>query len=160
MLKWTHQLVGEGYNAEVGYVRGQDIKVFNPRWAIPSIPNRLKSIIRHGPEFRWEQLHSDGYGMTDQELTLRYTARFRNQSSVYLSANRVYVKLTDPYDPSNSDGLEYAAGEEFNYWYFFTYYRSDSRKPLSFQQGECLGGYFDGERYSLSGDLEYGSGPM
>lgn len=115
----------------------------------------MNFIIRHGPQFQVEQLHSDGYGMTDQEITLRYTARFRNQSSVYLSANKVYLKLTDPYDPSNSDGLEYQEGDEFNYWYFFTFYRSDTRKPFTFSGRAILGGYFDGERYTLAGDVEY-----
>jgi len=153
--EWSHQLVGEGYNAEVGYVRRTGYKSFEPQLGYTFYPKRLNFIIRHGPEFQWEQLQSDGYGMTDQEIDLRYMVRFRNQSIAYLSMNRNYVKLTEPYDPSNSDGLEYDAGEEFNYWNMFVFYRSDSRKPLSFSARGILGGYFNGEMYSLSGDLEY-----
>jgi len=153
--EWSHLMVGEGYNAEVGYVRRTGIKSFQPQVGYTFYPKKLNFIIRHGPQFQVEQLHSDGYGMTDQEITLRYTARFRNQSSVYLSANRVYLKLTDPYDPSNSDGLEYQEGDEFTYWYFFTFYRSDTRKPFTFSGRAILGGYFEGERYTLAGDVEY-----
>lgn len=153
--EWSHLLVGSGYNAEVGYVRRTGIKSFEPQLGYTFYPKRLKFIIRHGPQIQLEQLHADGYGMTDQEATLRYTARFRNQSSAYLSINRVYLQLTDPYDPSRSEGPEYQAGEEFTYWYFFTYYRSDTRKPLTFSTRAMGGGYFEGERYSISGDLEY-----
>ena len=148
-------LVGAGYNAEVGYVKRTGYKSFNPQVGYTFYPKRLKFIIRHGPQFQLDQLHSDGYGFTDQEFTLRYTARFRNQSSAYLSINRVYLKLTDPYDPSNSDGPEYQAGEDFIYWYIFTHYRTDSRKALTFSTYAIMGGYFEGELYSLSGDLEY-----
>jgi hypothetical protein len=74
---------------------------------------------------------------------------------VYLSANRTYVKLTDSYDPSNSDGLEYSAGEDFKWWYFFTFYRSDQRKPFNFSARAQFGGYYEGERYSLTGDLNF-----
>lgn len=152
---WSHHVIGEGYNAEVGYVRRTGIKNFEPQVGYTFYPKRLNFIIRHGPELRWEQLHSDGYGMTDRDISLRYMVRFRKQSIAYLSLNRVYLKLTDPYDPSNSDGLEFNAGEEFNYWYIFAFYRSDSRKPLSFSTRSMLGEYFNGERYSITGDLEY-----
>ncbi|MDX2432442.1 MAG: DUF5916 domain-containing protein [Bacteroides sp.] len=153
--EWTHMLVGAGYNAEVGYVRRTGYTSFAPQVGYTFYPKRLKFIIRHGPQLQVDQLYSNGWGLTDQEITLRYTARFRNQSSTYLSVNRVYLKLTDPYDPSNSDGLEYESGDEFTYWYIFTYYKSDTRKPLTFSVRGMLGGYFEGERYSLSGDLEY-----
>ncbi|MCP4311640.1 MAG: carbohydrate binding family 9 domain-containing protein [Bacteroidetes bacterium] len=153
--EWTHQLVGDGYNAEVGYVRRTGYKSFTPQLKYTFYPKRMKFIIRHGPQLQLDQLHSDGFGKTDQEFTIRYTARFRNQSSVYLSLNKAYLQLTDPYDPSNSEGLEYEAGEEFNTWYLFVYYRSDSRKPLSLSVMSMVGGYFEGESYSVSSDLEY-----
>ncbi len=153
--EWSHLMVGDGYNAEVGYVRRTGVKSIQPQLGYTFYPKRLNFIIRHGPQMQLKQLHSDGYGKTDQEVTLRYTARFRNQSSAYLSLNRVYIKLTDPYDPSNSDGLEYNEGDEFNYWYIYTYYRSDTRKPLTFSARGMLGGYFEGERYTVTGDLEY-----
>ncbi len=38
----------------------------------------------------------------------------------------------------------------------FTFYRSDSRKPLFIlRQRHDWGDTFDGERYTISGDLEY-----
>ncbi len=154
-LEWSHQMVGAGFNAEVGYVRRTAYKSFAPQLGYTFYPRRMKFIINHGPQIHMEQLHSDGYGRTDQEITLRYTAKFRNQSFAYLSVNKIYLQLTDPYDPSNSDGLEYETGEEFHTWYMFGFYRSDSRKPLSFSIRSKLGGYFDGDRYSVSSDLEY-----
>ncbi len=154
-VEWTNQMVGAGYNAEVGYVRRTGYKSFAPQVGYTFYPKKLNFIIRHGPQLQLEQLHSDGYGKTDQEITLRYTATFRNQSFAYLSVNRIYLQLTDPYDPSNSEGLEYAAGEAFNTWYLFAYYRSDSRKPFSISVRSKIGGYFEGEMYSISSDLEY-----
>jgi hypothetical protein len=153
--EWSHQLVGSGYNAEVGYVRRTGYLNMEPQVGYTFYPRRMSSIVSHGPQFQWQELHSEGYGRTDQELTLRYKARFRNQSSAYMSINRVYLKLTDPYDPSNSEGLEYQAGDEFTYWYLFTWYRSDKRKPFTFSAHGMLGGYYEGERYSLSADLQY-----
>ena len=154
-LEWSHQLVGSDYNAEAGYVRRTGYLNFEPQAGYTFYPGRSGFIVSHGPQFQWQQLHSEGYGMTDQEITLRYRAQFRNQSNAYLSINRVYLKLTDPYDPSNSDGPEYTTGSQFTYWYLFSYYRSDQRNPLNFNARAMLGGYFEGERYSLSGDLMY-----
>jgi len=153
--EWEHQVVGAGYNAEVGYVRRTGYKNFNPQAGYTFYPAKLNSIVSHGPQIQLEQLHSDGYGMTDQEISLRYKLVFLNQSLVYISANRVYLKLTDPYDPSNSDGPAYLEGDEFTYWYLFTYYRSDRRKALSYTFMGMMGGYFEGERYSINGELEY-----
>ncbi len=153
--EWSHQLVGNGYNAEVGYVRRTGYINLQPQIAYTFYPRKLDFIVSHGPEFQWQQLHSEGLGMTDRELTLRYKARLRNQSFAYFSINNVYLKLTYPYDPSNSEGQEYASGTEFNYKYLFCYYRSDRRKSLTFDARAMIGGYFEGERYTLSGDLHY-----
>jgi hypothetical protein len=154
-MAWAHQLIGDGYNAEVGYVQRTGIMNFQPEVQYTFYPRRLKFIVSHGPNVQMQQLHSDGYGMTDREISLRYMARFRNQSIFYLSLQNTYLKLTDPYDPSRSDGLEYDAGEEFSYWTAFVFYRSDSRKLFSFSTRNMIGEYYDGQRYSLSGDLEY-----
>lgn len=153
--EWTHQIIGAGYNAEVGYVQRTGIKSFEPQLGYTFYPKRLKFIVSHGPEMELSHLFADGYGMTDQDINIRYMARFRNQSIIYLRVSQMFVKLTDPYDPSNSDGLEYNAGEEFNYWNVFIFYHSDSRKPFNFTTRSVLGGYFDGERYSVTGELEY-----
>ncbi len=155
IVEWAHQLIGAGYNAEVGYVQRTGIKNFDPQIRYVFYPKRLKFIISHGPNLELEQLYSDGYGMTDREITLRYMARFRNQSILYLSLHNTYVKLTDPYDPSNSEGLEYNPGDEFAYWNGFIFYRSDSRKLFSYTTRNMIGEYFDGQRYSISGDLGY-----
>ncbi len=66
-------LVGAGYNAEVGYVRRTGYSSFAPQLGYTFYPKRVKFIIRHGPQLQLDQLHSDGYGLTDQEFTLRYT---------------------------------------------------------------------------------------
>lgn len=153
--EWAHQIVGAGYNAEVGYVRRTGYKSLAPQVVYNFYPKKQSFVIKHGPELQLEQLHSDAYGMTDQEITLRYKVTFRNQSYAYMNVKKIYLQLTDPYDPSNSGGLKYEAGEEFKTWIMYALYRSDSRKPLSFSISSMLGGYFDGERYSVSGDLEY-----
>ena len=152
---WEHQLIGDHYNAEVGYVRRTGYKRIDPIIGYTFYPRNNGMIVRHGPELELQQLHSNSLGLADREITLRYQATFRNQSSFYLSANHMYVKLTRDFDPSRSGGIRLPAGSDYSWWYFFSYYRSDPRRPFTYGYRAQWGGFYTGSYLNGSVNAAY-----
>ncbi len=153
-LRWSHSLVGEDYNAEVGYVRRTSFKRITPEVGYDFYPNS-RMINRHGPSLEYEGYWDMGNRKTDETWGLRYMLRFNNQMFAYVSGNKEYILLTDDFDPSRIDGPELPAGSDYHNYYFRYFVRSDIRKPLSFDARGRMGEYYNGTRFEIEGDANY-----
>ncbi|SMD38997.1 hypothetical protein SAMN04488029_3993 [Reichenbachiella faecimaris] len=158
-VEWAHTIVGENFNAEVGFV---------PRNGLFRIENILarnfypkKGIVNfHQTQLYLETLWGDtaSSGETvksDQVMSIDEYLQFQNTSQLSVSVGKRYTYLFIPFDPTNTDGQQLLADSEYSYRFIWTEYTSDQRRTLSYSLVGQAGEYFNGNRYRLGGGLNY-----
>lgn len=153
-IEWNHLLVGESYNAEVGFVRRTGINSVTPTISRTFYP-QSKIINNHGPGILFEQFWGGGVDKSDQLIRGFYDFRFQNLSNGRVAFNRRFTYLFDDFDPTASDSEPLLAGTSYEYVNFFARYSSDPRKLFNYNLSTSLGQYFNGNRYQLNTELTY-----
>jgi hypothetical protein len=145
---YIHQAIGENYNAEIGFVRRTDIRraTFNVQGIF--YPQNQK-VVTHRPEIGVSYFSDGSFDLTDREFSLEHEISFTNQSELRFGLENTWIKLTDGFDPSGTDGPELAAGTEESWWRVGLQYESDSRKVFNYEIGTSYGGFFNGNRFEL-----------
>jgi hypothetical protein len=143
--------VGEGFNAEVGFV---------PRTGYSSIGARLDLnyftdgfIQRHGPSFGGSVLSDLSFNPLDEDISTNYEFQFLNTSSLEFNAGYQTVRLLRAFDPSGSDGERLPADETYRWFRYGIQYESDQRKNLVYSFSVFDGGFYNGERLNIEGGL-------
>lgn len=152
---WQHEYVGANYNAEVGYVPRTDFIKVNPQAAYLFFP-RGKTILSHGPKFSSTYYFDTEFDKTDNTDVLSYTITFRTQSVLTGWIAHDFVKLRQPFDPTNSglDSLE--VGSEHSWNAFGFEFTSKPQSLFTYLLSTRYGGYYeDGTRFNLSGEVGY-----
>ncbi|MEO0899833.1 MAG: DUF5916 domain-containing protein [Bacteroidota bacterium] len=151
--------VNEFFNAEAGFV--PSIRVYPGQFsafgnlAYQFFP-KTESIIRMGPTFDVSQTYIPGGTNTDQSYSLGYQFEFNNASSLNMSVNHVYQRLTNSFnllDPDRFTG--FMEGEEYNWNAFSIEYNSNPRKKFFYRISSSYGGFYNGENINLGGELSY-----
>jgi hypothetical protein len=160
---WTvdvfSQVVGEGYNPEVGFVRRRDIRQLASTVRYNWFPNQ--GIIQsHGPGFDFDMVGNDTYGFLDWDINLLYNISFLNTARFGMRLRKQYTYLFDSFDPSGSDGVELPADTDYVNHQFIANYQSDERKKFFYQLSTRSGQYFNGHRLNLEGSIGYRYQPL
>lgn len=146
--------VGSDYLAEVGYIRRKGYYEINPMFQYKFFP-QSSGIANHGPALKVDMLFDPMFKITDRETQLSYQIEWINKSIIMVDVKETYMKLQDPFDPTNTLGVQLASGEDFNWKEIGISYTSDIRKLLNFMAAGRYGGYFNGTRLTLNGELYY-----
>ena len=161
--KWAvdvfSQVVGEGYNPEVGFVRRRDIRQLASTVQYRWFPSGGK-IQRHGPGFDFDMVGNDTYGFLDWDYNILYNIDFRNTSNFRMRLRRQYTYLFNSFDPSGSDGVELPEDSEYTNFQFIASYQSDQRRKIFFNLSTRSGQYFNGDRINLQGSIGYRYQPL
>ncbi|MEQ9289890.1 MAG: DUF5916 domain-containing protein [Cyclobacteriaceae bacterium] len=153
-LEWNQAHVGEGYNAEVGFVRRKGYHYFNPQGGYRFYPASTR-IANHGFGVSAEMFYDPNFSNTDRELEVSYSVVWLNRSELGMELEDGFIRLLQPFDPTNSGGEQLETGTRFNWKEMAIYYTSDARKLFNYEMVARYGGFFNGERLSLSGELNY-----
>ena len=146
--------VGNNYLAEMGFVRRQGYHQTNPTVGYQFYPVSER-ITSHGPTVTADLFFQPDFSLTDRELELSYSLTWQDRSTISLDFEEGYLKLLEPFDPTNTGGAEYPAGSEFNWTEVALTYTSTMRRLFTFMATGRYGGYFDGTRTSFSADINY-----
>jgi hypothetical protein len=154
LLNWQHEYVGRNYNAEVGYVPRKDYIKIAP------VAQRLffskGKLISHGPKFMLTNYYSVKLKKTDEELMFFYGFNFRNQSVFNVWTAYNYIKLLQPFDPTNSGKPLLPAGSEHRAKTLGIEYFSKPQSLFTFSFTSRYGGYFQqGTRFNFTTDVGY-----
>ncbi len=152
--EYMHQIVGDGFDPQVGFLPRQNYLRFSPELEFYFYP-RNKIFNQHSIGADIEFLFQPETGKTDQISELFWDLEFSNNARLRLSALQNYIYLTSDFDPSGLDSIPLASGTDYNYYNFSGSYSSDMRKKLFFNISPNLGQYFNGERYGVNGFLTY-----
>lgn len=152
------RMVGDNYNAEVGFVPRQGVFTSGGRVDLNYFTDGM--IQRHGPSFGGSVLFDRDWNKLDNNISGDYEFQFLNSSQIEIGARRETVKLTNDFDPSGTDGTELVEGTEYTWSSVRISYNSDRRKSFTFGLEASTGGYYNGNRSRFRSDLLYRYQPI
>jgi hypothetical protein len=154
-VSWQHEYVGQNYNAEVGYVPRRNFVKINPLLAYLFFP-KSKTVLSHGPKLSSTYFFNDEFHQTDNETFLSYAITFRQQSILTGWVAHNFVKLLQPFDPTNSGSEFLEVGTEHRWNSFGADFVSKPQSLLTYSLSSRFGGYYaDGTRLNLAGEVGY-----
>jgi hypothetical protein len=153
-VMWNHERVGEGYNAEVGFVPRENYWRFEPRIDYRIFP-KSGAVFRHSLTAEIDYYTDSNFLKTDENNRLRYSMQFRNTSFISFTGFREYIMLTNSFDPTRSGGQRLQAGDDFTFYRYGVTYNSDSRENFFFNVSAYNGGFYNGNRLLLSTSFNY-----
>ena len=155
LISWQHEIVGQNYNAEVGYVPRNNYIKINPlitRFFFP----KTGIVLSHGPQLTSTYYFDTKLYRTDNESVLSYLITFRDKSTFNAVAQNDYVELLAPFDPTNlgKDSLAAHTKHQWNSGGFD--FVSAPQHTLTYTLSLRDGSYYDhGKLFSLSGDVGF-----
>ncbi|GAA4433342.1 hypothetical protein GCM10023091_06750 [Ravibacter arvi] len=154
--QWQHELMGEGYNAEVGYtpnaLRGQYAKINPSIGYLFFVKSRL--LISHGPKLIQQAYWDKDFKNSDNDLTLQYHFNLRNRATAMFWGGSTFIRLLSPFDPSNSGRTPLPAGSRHSWKAAGFEYVSEPQRPLTYSLLGRFGGYYENGNYTrLKADL-------
>lgn len=158
-VEWAHTLVGDNFNAEVGFVPRNGIfrienilaRNFYPKAGIINFHQAQLYL-----ETIWGDTQTSGETVkSDQIMAAEEYIQFQNTSEFNISIGQRYTYLFDAFDPTNTGGQELPADSDYSYYYIWARYESDQRRTFSYSLVGQMGEYFNGNRYRLGGELSY-----
>ena len=146
--------VGADYNAEVGYIRRKGYYEVNPVFQYKFFPSS-STIADHGPLIKMDMYFDPAMKLTDRESQLLYQVEWINKCILQVDVKETFIKLQAPFDPTNTGGVSLVTDSEFSWKETGVSFSSDIRKLFNYALSARYGGYFNGTRLSLSGQLFY-----
>ena len=149
---WVY--IDNDFRSDLGFIRRTDIiksatgieRVFWPKEGF---------INNHGFQFfpiiTWRP--SLDYKNTDRNIMASWSAELRNQSEFKLEFFGEYIYLTNDFDPTNTVGSVPLPGNQgYKFNSFAITYESNAARKISFEGFAQLGGFFNGNLYSLESE--------
>lgn len=152
---WTHRVIGENFNPEVGFTPRRGYRSFSPEVSYLFFPKNSKSIVSHGPGVDTENIWNSNGLYTDRNIALNYEVNFQNLSRLEFALEQDFTYLFFPFDPSRSGGEKLPEGNSYTYNSYSISYNSDERKAFNYQLETTGGQYYAGSLYSFSSEFNY-----
>lgn len=153
-FQWEHEYVGEDFVADVGFVPRTGYYRLNPDIEYKWYPN--SSVVnRHGPLMRNQVWVTNGWGFTDYQLTLQYELLMLNTVQYSMEYQESYIRLTEPFDPTNIGKDTLATGSEHNFRTIGASIQSNKRKLFTYNLEGSYGGFFNGTKKNIQISLGY-----
>jgi len=149
-----YSVVGTDFQADVGFIKRTGFHRFGPHLEYKFYPNKGK-ILNHGPTFKFDNVLDEDLKPMDRELELKYIINYIDRSKLSAELERGFVKLLEPFDPTNTGGDTLASGSAYNWNEFSMKYESDARKTINFTSNIRYGGYYNGNKFSFNGEINY-----
>ncbi len=147
--------VGTDFISDLGFIRRTDVFAVNPTAESVFWPSSGK-VNSHSISFSPSYIFSPDldYKNTDFDIRSRYRIEFLNQSNFRVQITNSYTFLTESFDPTGTEGAaELPSNRGYRYDSFELDYESDRRKKISFSVNPEIGTFFNGEQYSVDGDI-------
>ena len=155
ILSWQHEIVGENYNAEVGYVPRNNYIKFNPSITRLFFP-KSGAILSHGPQFTSTYYYNNDFITTDYSNALIYLITYRDKSTLSAVAQNTFVELLSPFDPTRIGKLPLEKGTRHKWTNIGLDWTSTPQYILTYSLSTRVGGYYaNGHLLSISGNVGY-----
>ncbi|MEO0507792.1 MAG: DUF5916 domain-containing protein [Bacteroidota bacterium] len=143
--------IDEEFNSDLGFIPRKDIfkatgNVSRTYWP------KEKKINNHGFELFTSYTWRPGleYKNTDRETSFGWGAEFNNLIQINGGITNQYIFLTDEFEPTGKDdAVPLPADQGYHFTSFRAEFRSDRRKVFAYGVEPSIGGFFNGNRYSI-----------
>ena len=155
VIAWQHEIVGNNFNAEVGYVpRNNYVKI------APSITRlffpKSGSILSHGPQLMGTFYYNTDFASTDNTKVFTYLITYRDKSTIAGVVQNDYVELLAPFDPTRIGKQPLAAHTKHSWSTIGFDWVSAPQHQTTFALSTRAGGYYaNGDLLSITGDIGY-----
>lgn len=156
IAKWSHDWVGKGFDAEIGFVPRKNFFHINPTIGFNVFP-KSPTFNRISYGVAYDQYNQPGLGMTDRQAGPFLLLGFQNTSNILMTLNQNYTYLFKDFDAlrSNNKLPVLKKGSSYTYYNFSVNFVTDLRKKLAIAFQPLVGQYFDGRIVSLVGAATY-----
>ena len=158
-VRASSQIIGAGYNPEVGFVRRTDLQQLSQTTRYRIFPQK-GSIQNHGPGFDFDLKGNDEVGFLDWDVNILYDITWKSSAKFSSRLRREYVYLTNEFDPSGSGGVKLPSESDYTFDLIIARYESDRRKKFSYTISTRSGEYYNGTRINLQASLQFRYQPL
>lgn len=159
-IRGNFQRIGENHNAEVGFIPRPGVSNYGIRSEYNFFPKNGGSIQRHGPGIGFGGVLSNDWNKLDNDAGIEYKFSFLNTSYLEFGAYWNSITLTNPFDPSGSEGLELSADTNHEWVNYRIFYRTDRRKNFILRAFVSNGGFYNGNRFNTEVGLTFRLPPL
>ena len=151
--------LGDNFNAEVGFVPGANvypgyISTFGN--ATYKIYPKQEAIVFMGPTAETRLGNLPGGTLIDKSYSLGYQVNFANTAQLSVNYNSVFQELTLPFNPTGQPQYtRFEIGEQYQWANVSAAFQSDRRRLFNFDLTSTFGGFYNGQNFNLSGQLNY-----
>jgi hypothetical protein len=164
-LEWAHVLIGNGFNAEVGFVPRKDYFLMSPEAELFFYPGKGQ-INQHSISLDtrfYLQIGKDGneiidpWSVSERQFELGYSMDFKNNTGIDLTLSDTELTLLEDFDPTRlqEDDIFLPAGSKHHFFLLEGQYSTDQRKAFYAEFGPTLGQFYNGTRLGLSTSATY-----
>jgi hypothetical protein len=134
------------YPGSVGAVLNGDYKIYHKRGSLVVTSPGLSTDVNYLP---------DGT-LTDRNLSLRYSMKFRSTAMLQASLRNVFQKLPEDFNVLDPKGdSTFLKGEVYKWNEFNVQFTSDTRSLFTYAISTSGGEFYNGTRISAGGSLSY-----
>jgi len=156
---WTlylqEEYVGKNYTASVGFVPRVGYVKISPLVLHNFFPKK-GPVLTHGVQFASNYFFNEDFRRTDNESVLSYVLTFRDRSTITISGINDYVKLQQPFDPTNTRKDSLAIGTEHRFNSLDILINSKPQSVFTYSLEAIGGSYYDnGHRLTFSGTVGF-----
>ncbi len=162
-IEWNHLYVGNGFDAQVGFVPRRDFLSITPEFRYFFYPEK-GAVNRHGPGLRYELFLDPGkdgneylgdFKRSDERVELFWELRYTSGARLRLGLERNFVFLFKDFDPTRKqdESVFLPAGSDYAYYGFSARFNSDRRKRIFVEMEPTLGEFFNGFRAGVRGNV-------
>jgi hypothetical protein len=147
--------VGKNYTAEAGYVPRRGYERLMGTIGYTFLPTG-SGVLSHGPTLTSTYFFDPAGRQSDNENYLSYIVTFRSKSVFTGWVATDYVRLLQPFDPTNSGQQTLSTGTEHYWTAWGTQFVSKPQSVFTYGFSSRYGGYYaDGTRLNLTADIGY-----
>ena len=161
----NNYVIGEGFDAQLGFIPRRDILRSVPRISFNFYPanekiRRTRLLLQSDFIFKLGKDDNEivqDFEHVETNFRLSYDIDFVNSSQIDLNLNINHVTLLSDFDPTRvqDDEVFLSAGENFKNYLFQARYNTDRRKKLTISVEPIVGKFFNGFRAGARIDLGY-----
>ncbi|MEL6561022.1 MAG: DUF5916 domain-containing protein [Bacteroidota bacterium] len=159
-VNYFHNMIGENYNAEVGFIRRVGIRTFGTNTSYSFWPTNSKTIVNHGPQIRYSITMDSDFDLLDRDINASYRLSFLNTSEISTRFTRQMVTLRGSFAPNGIEADTLLEGSIHRFNSIQLSYRSDRRKLFNFDTQISRGSFYTGSRTNYQLNLNYRFQPI
>ena len=144
------------FTSDLGFTRRTDFKKNYTSYNRVFYP-KSKSIqsIEFGPQLYYIDKPGLNNQVTDRRLSANLSFNFKNMSGIDFGFTNSYIFLENNFDPTGANENSPITRGAYETRQIEIEYGSTNRRKFRFKSNINIGGYFNGEKYSISNDFNF-----